>query len=127
MCIRDRDIVIDDILLLEEGEIIAADGSIVSAHDFSINESILTGESFPVYKTGDNNSNVYKGTMVTSGGAMVKVNAVGEKTMFGKIGLSLGEIKVVKTPLQIQIRSFVRIMVWIGAIAFILVVGYNYY
>ena len=43
-----EEIVVDDILLLEEGEIIAADGSIISAHDFSINESILTGESFPV-------------------------------------------------------------------------------
>ena len=73
-----EDIVVDDILLLEEGEVIAADGLIISAHDFSINESILTGESFPVYKTGDNNSNVYKGTLVTSGRAMVKVNAVGE-------------------------------------------------
>ena len=44
-----------------------------------------------------------------------------------KSGYHLKEIKVVKTPLQNQIRSFVRIMVWIGAIAFTLVVGYNYY
>ena len=122
-----EDLVVDDILLLEEGEVIAADGLIISGHDFSINESILTGESLPVYKTGDNNSNVYKGTLVTSGRAMVKVNAVGNKTMFGKIGLSLEKIKIVKTPLQNQISSFVRIMVWIGAIAFTLVVGYNYY
>ena len=88
---------------------------------------MLTGESFPVYKTGGNNNCVYRGTLVTSGTAMVKVNAVGNKTMFGKIGLSLQEIKVVKTPLQNQIRAFVSIMVWIGAIAFVLVVGYNYY
>lgn len=47
--------------------------------------------------------------------------------MFGKIGLSLKEITKVKTPLQLQIRSFVRNMVWIGGVAFLLVVGFNYY
>ncbi len=122
-----EEMVVDDILLLEEGEVIAADGLIISANDFSINESILTGESFPVNKTAGNNNSVYKGTLVTSGSAMVKVTAVGNKTMFGKIGLSLKEIVVVKTPLQNQISSFVRIMVWIGAIAFVIVIGYNYY
>lgn len=122
-----EEIVVGDILLLEEGEIIAADGLIVSANDLSINESILTGESFPVNKTADDNSSAYKGTLVISGSAMVKVSAVGNKTMFGKIGLSLKDITIVKTPLQNQIRSFVRIMVWIGTIAFIIVVGYNYF
>ena len=65
--------------------------------------------------------------MVTSGSASVRVVDIGNKTMFGKIGLSLKEIIVVKTPLQHQISSFVKIMVWIGAIAFLIVVGYNYY
>ena len=122
-----EEMVVDDILLLEEGEVIAADGLIISANDFSINESILTGESFPVNKTAENNDSVYKGTLVSSGSATVRVSSVGNKTMFGKIGLSLKEIKIVKTPLQHQISSFVRIMVWIGAIAFLIVVGYNYY
>ncbi|HEY8689395.1 MAG TPA: cation-translocating P-type ATPase [Chitinophagaceae bacterium] len=122
-----EEIVVDDILQLEEGEIIAADGLLISANDLSINESILTGESYPVNKTAADSSSVYKGTLVTSGSAIVRVSGVGNKTMFGKIGLSLKEITVVKTPLQNQIRSFVRIMVWIGAIAFLIVVGYNYY
>ena len=126
MQIPTEEIVVDDILLLEEGEIIAADGLIISAHDFSINESILTGESFPVNKTAGDSNSVYKGTLVTSGRAMVKVSSVGNKTMFGKIGLSLQEITVVKTPLQIQINSFVRNMVWIGSIAFVIVVAYSY-
>lgn len=122
-----EELVVDDMLLLEEGEVIAADGLILSANDFSINESILTGESFPVYKTTGKNNSVYKGTLVTSGSAMVKVQAVGNKTMFGKIGLSLQKITVVKTPLQNQISSFVRNMVWAGAIAFVIVIGYTYY
>jgi len=122
-----EEIVVDDILLLEEGEVIAADGLILTANDFSLNESILTGESFAVIKTADSKSVVYRGTLVTSGSAAVKVTAVGLKTMFGKIGLSLKEITIVKTPLQNQIRAFVRNMVWIGAAAFLIVVGFNFY
>jgi len=122
-----EEIVVGDLLLLEEGEIVAADGLIVTANDFSVNESILTGESFAVTKTAGDNSSVYRGTLATSGSAMVKVTSVGLKTMFGKIGLSLKEISVAKTPLQQQIRSFVRNMVWAGAIAFVIVVGFNYY
>ncbi len=125
--IETADIVMGDILLLEEGEVVTADGLIVSANDFSLNESVLTGESFTVNKAAENNNHVYKGTLVTSGNAAIEVNAIGNKTMFGKIGLSLQEITVLKTPLQIQIRSFVRYMVWIGGIAFLLVIGYNYY
>ncbi len=122
-----EEIVVNDLLLLEEGEVVAADGLIISANDFSLNESVLTGESFAVIKTSENNTGVYKGTLVTSGSATIKITAVGNKTMFGKIGLSLQEITVVKTPLQHQIRSFVRNMVWAGAAAFIIVVAFNYY
>lgn len=121
------DIVVNDLMLLEEGALIAADGVIKAANDFSVNESILTGESFPVSKAAGNESIVYRGTLVTSGSAAIKVTQVGMKTMFGKIGLSLQEIIIAKTPLQIQIRSFVRNMVWIGAVAFIIVVVFNFY
>ena len=122
-----EEIVTGDLLLLEEGEVIAADGIIAAANDFSVNESVLTGESFAVIKTAGDTDCVYRGTLVTSGSATIKVSAVGLKTRFGEIGLSLKEITVVKTPLQNQVRSFVRNMVWIGAIAFLIVVGFNYY
>lgn len=122
-----EDIVVNDCLLLEEGEVVAADGLIIIANDLSLNESILTGESFAVHKSADGKTNVNKGTLVTSGSATISVTAVGLKTMFGKIGLSLKEISIVKTPLQNQIRAFVRNMVWIGVIAFLIVVGFNYY
>lgn len=120
------DIVTGDLLQVEEGEIIAADGLIVSANDFTLNESILTGESFAVRKTADNISTVYKGTLVTSGSALISVTEVGLKTMFGKIGLSMKEIRSEKTPLQQQIKSFVKYMVWVGAGAFVIVVVVNY-
>jgi len=121
------EIVVDDLLQLEEGDIVAADGLIISANDLSLNESILTGESFAVIKTADNNNSAYKGTLVTSGSAIIKITAVGNKTMLGKIGLSMQEISIVKTPLQQQMRSFVRSMVWIGVIAFIIVIAFNYF
>ncbi len=121
-----EEIVVGDIVVIEEGDIISADGEIISSHDLSINESILTGESMPVSKSADNSDNVYRGTQVTSGNAILKVNEIGSETKFGKIGLSLKEINVIKTPLQIQIKSFVRIMVWIGGIAFLFVVSYHY-
>lgn len=121
-----EEIVVDDLMLLAEGEIVAADGLIIAANDFSLNESILTGESFSVSKNADNKQSVYKGTLVTSGSATVQVTEVGLKTMFGKIGLSMKEVSVVKTPLQLQIRSFVKNMVWVGVAAFIIVVIVNY-
>ncbi len=120
-----EEIVVGDVILLEEGEIIAADGLIIVANDLSLNESILTGESFAVIKT--TNNNIYKGTLVVGGSATVQVTEVGLQTMFGKIGVSLKEIIVVKTPLQQQIRSFVKNMVWVGVIAFLIVIGFNYY
>ncbi len=122
-----EEIVVNDLLLLEEGEVIAADGLIVVANDFSLNESIITGESFVVNKSAENKDTVYKGTLVTSGSASIAVTEVGPQTMFGKIGSSIKAITIIKTPLQLQVRSFVRNMVWIGAIAFLIVVGFNYY
>lgn len=122
-----EEIVVDDLLLLEEGELVGADGLIIKANDFSLNESILTGESLSVQKDADQHNEVYRGTLVVSGSAQVKVTAVGVLTKFGKIGTSLQEITVVKTPMQIQIRAFVRNMVWIGAAAFVIVVGFNYF
>ncbi len=121
------EIVLGDLLILEEGEIVAADGLIVKASDFSLNESILTGEAFPVSKSATDNAEVYRGTMVVTGSAMVVVNAVGAKTMFGKIGVSLTTIQIPKTPLQKQIHDFVKYMVGIGFIAFLLIVFLNYY
>lgn len=120
-------IVLQDVVLLEEGEIIAADGRLLIANDFSVNESNLTGESLPVFKSVDENANVYKGTLVTSGSATIVVTAIGSQTTFDKIGLSLQSISVIKTPLQKQIQSFVKNMAIVGGVAFCIVVAYNYF
>lgn len=119
------EIVVDDVLLLEEGEIIPADAMLLESRDFSLNESILTGESASVFKNRDDK--LFRGTLVVSGNATACITAVGPKTEFGKIGHAVEAASEVKTPLQQQIRSFVKYMVWVGAVAFLVVVAYNYY
>jgi len=121
------EIVVDDILLPEEGELIAADGKLLSGNDFSVNESVLTGESLPVFKSTAEDMNLFRGTLVMSGSAIMKVTAVGLQTSIGKIGKSIESIKPVKTPLEIQIHHFVMRMVWIGTAAFIAVVAIHYF
>ncbi|RYF87594.1 MAG: cation-translocating P-type ATPase, partial [Chitinophagaceae bacterium] len=122
-----NELVVGDILLIAEGAIVPADAELTTSNDLSINEAMLTGESVAVTKNPGADGQIFKGTLVVSGGGVAKISAVGMRTKFGKIGASLQEIEQVKTPLQKQIRAFVRNMVWIGAIAFLLVVGFNYY
>ena len=119
-----EEIVVEDIMIIEEGEIISADAILLQARDFSINESILTGESVAVYKNTD--ATIFRGTLVASGNATARVTDVGLQTKFGKIGLAVKEVAVEKTPLQIQIKAFVKKMVWIGAAAFALVITIKY-
>ncbi|MDF1517427.1 MAG: cation-translocating P-type ATPase [Lutibacter sp.] len=125
--IKSKEIVIGDFLMVEEGTTIAADGIIVHSNDFSVNESILTGESLAVYKKGTSKTaSIYKGTTVTSGLAIAKVDAIGNNTELGKIGKSLETIKEEKTPLENKINNFVEKMVISGAIVFLIVWAQNY-
>jgi P-type Ca2+ transporter type 2C len=126
--IRSIDLVIGDSMLVEEGGSISADGIIIYSTDFSINESILTGESLPVSKDKANVDNlIYSGTTVAAGMAIATITAIGNQTKLGKIGLSLENIIEEKTPLEIQIANFVKKMVVIGVIVFLAVWGFNYY
>jgi P-type Ca2+ transporter type 2C len=125
--LKSEDLVVGDSLIIEEGTSITADGIIVHSNDFSVNESILTGESLAVYKdktTADNLS--FHGTTVTSGLAIATITAVGNQTRLGKIGKSLESIVEEKTPLELQINNFVKKMVIAGSVVFIIVWGINY-
>ncbi len=126
--IKSEDLVVGDSLMVEEGTTIAADGIIVHSNDFSVNESILTGESLPVFKSQSKKDNlIYNGTSVTSGLAIATITAIGNETQLGKIGKSIEDIKQEKTPLEKQIGHFVKIMVIIGAVVFIIVWVINYF
>lgn len=126
--INSEEVVLGDSLMVEEGATIAADGEIVHSNDFSVNESILTGESLPAYKDiSKEDRAIYKGTTVASGLAIATVTAIGNKTQLGKIGKSLEDIQEEKTPLERQINSFVKKMVVAGAIVFVIVWAINYF
>ena len=127
--IKSDQIVVGDFLMVEEGTSVGADGIIVYSHDFSVNESILTGESMPVFKqTGtDENSFIYSGTTVETGLAIITVTAIGNATQLGKIGVSLENVIEEKTPLEIQIGHFVRWMVLVGAVVFVVIAVVNYW
>ncbi|MBE0422656.1 MAG: cation-translocating P-type ATPase [Lutibacter sp.] len=126
--IKSEEIVVGDSLMVEEGTSVAADGIIVHSNDFSVNESLLTGESLAVYKDANSNiSTIFRGTTVTSGLAIATVTAIGNATQLGKIGKSLESITEEKTPLEKQINSFVKKMVAVGAVIFIIVWGINYF
>ena len=126
--IKTEDLVIGDSLMVEEGTSIAADGIITHSNDFSVNESILTGESLSVSKDKFSENNlVYQGTTVSSGLAIVIITAIGSATKLGKIGKSLESIKEEKTPLEIQIGNFVKKMAFVGAIIFLIVWSINFY
>ena len=125
--IKSEDLVIGDSFLVEEGASINADGIIVHSNDFSVNESILTGESLPVNKDKTQKNNlIYQGTTVISGIAIATITAIGAKTKLGKIGKSLEDIKEEKTPLELQIINFAIKMVIVGAIFFLISWGINY-
>ena len=125
--IKSEDLVVGDSLMVEEGTSITADGIIVRSNDFSVNESILTGESLAVYKDKSSTDNlIFHGTTVASGLAIATITAVGNQTRLGKIGESLAKIAEEKTPLELQINNFVKKMVIAGAIVFLIVWAINY-
>ncbi len=126
--IKSDELVIGDSLMIEEGTSITADGKIIQSNDFSVNESILTGESLAVYKDQSKEDNlIFHGTTVASGLAIATITAIGNNTHLGKIGKSLGDIAEEKTPLELQINNFVKKMVIAGAIVFSIVWAINYF
>ncbi|MBK7570380.1 MAG: cation-translocating P-type ATPase [Bacteroidetes bacterium] len=125
--INSEELVLGDFLMVEEGTVISADGTIIHSNDFSVNESILTGESLSVFKDKSSTDNqVYLGCTVASGLAVATVIAIGNETKLGKIGKSLESIKEEKTPLELQIGNFVKKMVIAGAVVFLIVWVINY-
>ncbi|WP_337251597.1 cation-translocating P-type ATPase [Maribacter halichondriae] len=125
--IHSDELVIGDSMMVEEGNIIPADGTIVHSNDFSVNESLLTGESLSVFKdTSKSDNRIFTGTTIASGLAIATVTEIGNATELGKIGKSLESIQEEKTPLERQIANFVKNMSIWGGITFLLVWGINY-
>jgi Ca2+-transporting ATPase len=116
------EIVPGDLVVVEEGSTINADGEIVHSNDFSVNESTLTGEAQAVFKSAvSDDKKVFSGTLASSGLAVYRVEKTGLSTKIGKIGTSIAEIKQEATPLQKQIEAFVKWMAVAGILIFLLV------
>lgn len=120
-----EEVVTQDIILCEEGAVIAADAEVITSNDFSVNEAILTGESVSVEKfPGDS---ILQGTLVVRGYCHAKVKAVGQRTTLSGIGELVATTGKEDTPLQIKVSKFVKVMVIAGSIAFAFVWTYNWW
>lgn len=121
-----EELVVGDIMIVEEGKSVSADAKIIESNDLSVDESLLTGESFPVEKVPGIDE-VYMGTNVASGLGYTEITSVGMNTKIGKLGKTLESIKKEETVLQKQIDIFVKWMALIGFAAFLFVWGFNYF
>jgi Ca2+-transporting ATPase len=107
-----KDVVVDDILILREGDRVPADVLLIWGENITVDESLLTGESAPVRKIpadtsagmqrpgGDDTSSLFSGTMVVSGQGVAVVRQTGIDTEMGKIGRALRQVTGEKTLLQ---------------------------
>ena len=107
-----------DIVLLDAGSLVAADGRLLECHNLQMNESSLTGESLPVEKRsgvlkteaepslGDQSNMAFTGSLVTGGRGVFVVTATGMETELGKIAGLMNSAKEKKTPLQISLDQF---------------------
>ncbi|MBT1686466.1 cation-translocating P-type ATPase [Dawidia soli] len=121
-----EELVVGDHFIVEEGELVPADGVIERSNDLSVNEAILTGESMSVQKTAEDKF-LYQGTLVNAGLAVCKATAVGMHTQMGRIGKGLQDIEEPPSPLQIQLKGFVRNMAMVGLAAFLAVWGIYFF
>jgi P-type Ca2+ transporter type 2C len=101
-----REVVVDDILVISEGDCIPADAVLLSADNLQIDESIITGESLPALKSSE--QQCFLGTYVIQGKGIAKVIATGAATVVGKIGKKLATLKSERTQLQIETGVLVR-------------------
>jgi len=133
--IAGREVVRGDILILAEGDRVAADAMLISCNDFAADESLLTGESVAVRKVGqpdacelqppggDDLPFVYSSTLVVGGHGMARVLATGPRTEIGKIGKALQEQGTEATPLQKEVGKLVRKLAVIGVLLSLLLVA----
>ncbi|MFO1239031.1 MAG: cation-translocating P-type ATPase [Sphingomonadaceae bacterium] len=112
--IAGREVVRGDILVIEEGDRIPADATILSNNDLHVDESLLTGESFPVTKDVETDPAVYSATLAVRGGAICEVTATGPGSRLGQIGKVLGSIETEVPQLRVETRRMVRLLALVG-------------
>lgn len=120
------DIVVDDIVVLGTGDKVPADGIIVSGN-ISLDESMLNGETKEVYKGIDSDKQVYMGTVVYSGEALMLVRLVGDNTFYGKMASELQDNET-ESPLKLRLSKLANDISKIGYICSLMVaLSYLFY
>ena len=137
--VRSEELVVGDVILLEAGDSVPADGRLIENASLKIEEAALTGESVPVTKfidlielkdpsgnvsLGDRKNMVYMGSTVVYGRGVAVVTATGMDTEMGKIADALAKAEEGKTPLQIKMAQLSKTLTWLvlGISAIILAV-----
>ena len=122
-----REVVRDDLLIIESGDRVPADAVLVSGRELLVDESLLTGESAPVRKHptvnpavavpgGEDSPRIFAGTLVVGGSGRAIVTATGLASEIGKIGSSLGRIQREPPRLRVETRRLVRIAAVAGLV-----------
>jgi Ca2+-transporting ATPase len=131
--IAGREVVRGDVLVLTEGDRVAADATLMTSQDLMLDESLLTGESVPVRKLvhpgdvhpdaaratagGEDSPYVFAGTLVVRGTAQALVHATGARSEMGKIGRDLRSVETEQPHLQRQMSWLIRDFAIVGALA----------
>ena len=126
-----KELVPGDVVLLEAGDFVPADGRLTSCHALKVDEGILTGESEPVLKTdetlsgdlplGDRKNMVYSGTIAVHGRGTLLVTATGTQAEIGKIAILLETAEERQTPLQRRLEQFSkRLGLWIFGLCIVI-------
>ncbi len=119
--VKTDEVTIDDIVYLESGDLIPADGEILESHMVAVNESQITGESLPVNKALKDK--LYRGSVVISGNAFMLVKKIGKDTFVGSIAKDIANNADKKTELEKKLSSFslyLLIALGIALVAFML-------
>lgn len=116
------DITVGDLVLLEAGDVVPADGKIIESFNFKVDESILTGESDSVDKKAEDE--VYMNTSVYVGNAKIKISKVGMQTKVGEIANKLQQIPNERTSFEEEVASFSKKIFWVtGFITVVIFLG----
>lgn len=117
------DIVLDDIVLLSSGDKVPADGIILEG-TISLDESSLNGEAKEVYKSSSTSNKVYRGTVVYDGEALIRVDAVGDKTFYGNLASEIQDKEPI-SPLKLRLTKLAKTISIFGYIfAGLVALGY---
>jgi len=128
------EVVTDDLIILQEGDRVPADATVIQSVNLLADESLLTGESVSVRKSdwdekleitqpgGDDLPFVFSGTMIVQGNGIARVTSIGVNTEIGKIGKALGDVKEEPTRLKKEMGSLVKKVTIIAAILCLMVI-----